>query len=394
LEPKSLSIGARPTLPIRLVVLGAIALAGLQFGVTFSRGASTYSDFMQDYSAGREWRQGGDPYQSSSILIARHIGVGVPDRRYAVTNHPPIWILISSAFSGLSFAGARRALMVLSLLSLTCGLWLYCRARGRPLWLVPAVLALPVVQIEFASGQPLSLMLLLAVLGWLALERGRDWLGGSLLGSLVAIKIFPIILLLPLLRARRWRASIMLCVSAAVLTLTGAAVVGATRFREWLTVAAPSMRRIWAFGSYSPASMIARALHNPGSVIPVVMFIVFAVLAYWRSRTVWQAAPWAILSSPIAWTHYIVMALPSVFEEMTMLGGLAFLVALSAATFSKSNAGTLLLVLFAVQAGGPGSNAREALRLDRSKHVPTRVIDLREQQIDHAESRLQEERVP
>jgi uncharacterized membrane protein len=77
---------------------------------------------------------------------------------------------------------------------------------SRERWLLCAVAASFPVLINFQWGQMHLLALALGVLAWHLVGRGREVTGGLALSAAIGMKLFPGILVVPLLVARRWRA--------------------------------------------------------------------------------------------------------------------------------------------------------------------------------------------
>jgi arabinofuranan 3-O-arabinosyltransferase len=75
-------------------------------------------------------------------------------------------------------------------------------------------------------GASSNLTLVFVALTWFFLNRGADARAGIALGTIVAWRVYPAGLILPLLIARRWRAAAFAAVVAAAWTIVGSLVVG------------------------------------------------------------------------------------------------------------------------------------------------------------------------
>jgi hypothetical protein len=122
-------------------------------------------------------------------------------------------------------------------------------ATGRRLaWLFPAALsAFPALH-ALQYGQFHLAAVALAVAALLAFERRRPALGGTLLAVAVLAKIFPGVLLVPLVVRRRWRDLAWTGGAAVAITLVALAVVGTAPFAAFLDYQVPRLGSSLAFG--------------------------------------------------------------------------------------------------------------------------------------------------
>jgi alpha-1,2-mannosyltransferase len=197
------------------------------------------------------------------------------------------------------------------------------RARIGQVWLpvlIAALINFPPVQSHIFWGQTQLLLLLLLTGCWWCLRRGHDTAAGALLGVAIAIKIFPALLILPLLLQRRWR-----CIAIAGLTATGVlilsfAAVGWNQGWFYITRVLPDVER--ALGQHSPGNnSIASALRNAtGSagaadlLSLALRLAIVAVVAFgsWRikndaARAFALGMTLLALVPPVIWEHYFVL---------------------------------------------------------------------------------------
>jgi alpha-1,2-mannosyltransferase len=187
--------------------------------------------------------------------------------------------------------------------------------------LLAALINFPPVLSHLFWGQLQLLLLLMLVGSWLCLRRERNVAAGVLLGLVIALKIFPALLIVPLLVQRRWR-----CVAAAAFTATLAltlsfAAVGWDQGWFYLTRVLPDVNRL--LGQYSPGnnsitSTIRNAIGNgwvtDGLSLAIRTAIVGAVaFGAWRLRkNSAQACALGVtmlmLVPPVIWEHYFVLA--------------------------------------------------------------------------------------
>jgi alpha-1,2-mannosyltransferase len=294
------------------------------------------NDFTPDYVSAREWTAGRDPYAPLSGLYDEYFGlenvrlVVEPDQ---LNPHPPILIVLAAPFARLGLGPARVLLGMLTLAAIFLGVFLLCRRlemrRDPSVVVAAAVLALPLVTYEVRWAQMNGFLLLALVLGWRSLRAGSDRGAGLALGFAAALKIYPWLMVVPLIRERRFRAVAWMVGTAAAATAAGAVALGPAATVRFATVA--SARNVDAWGAAPngislvtlPFRLAAsgRWLH-PGA--PVAGWISFAGLVILglcflgAARTpasasgdlMWATVPWMILGSPIAWPHYLVTAIP------------------------------------------------------------------------------------
>lgn len=299
--------------------------------------AVTENDYSPDYVSAREWRAGGDPYTPLTALNTKYFG---PDdasvRQYEPGQrnpHPPSLILLYAPLSALSIEAARAVLLAIMLTATFLAIFLFLREIGlkTPTSVATgiAVLAVPVVGFDMRWAQMNGLLLLGLVLAWRDLRRGHELRAGALLGAATALKVFPWMFLIPLLRMRKTKAAGWMVASAIGFTLVSVGAMGIQSARTFLTVATPDNVEIWGPAPHSislvtlPFRLFAsdRWL-DPSVAVPFwvgwigVVLAGLCVYAAWHTSSAvsrdpfWGVVPWMILAAPIAWAHYLVLALP------------------------------------------------------------------------------------
>lgn len=154
---------------------------------------------------------------------------------------------IRSAWFGLNATLCLGALLALAT-------WIGGRAGTVAGLLSPAVLASFPVLYDLQYGQFHFAAIALAVLGLLALERGRAALGGSLLAGAILSKLFPAVLLLPLAVQRRWRDLGWTALAGGAMTAAALLVLGSAPFSAFLGFHLPRLGdgSAFAFGEAWP----------------------------------------------------------------------------------------------------------------------------------------------
>lgn len=121
------------------------------------------------------------------------------------------------------------------------GLWVGGRAGRTALWLLPVALSAFPMLFDFQFGQFHLAAVALAVLAMLAFARGRRATGGALLATAILAKIFPGVLLVPLLVRRRFRELGWTAAWGAVATVVALAVVGTAPFAAFFDYHLPRL---------------------------------------------------------------------------------------------------------------------------------------------------------
>jgi hypothetical protein len=150
--------------------------------------------------------------------------------------------------------------------------WKWCGGGVRAWWLlVPLVVLLRVVTKNFNTGQVNPSAIVPAAVGLWAVSRGRDRLGGVLVGVGAAVKFMPALLVIWLAWKRRWAAAAFaLAAGAAFLVLLPVAALGPSRAlaanRAWIDARAHHFTGADSqdLPGYSAKSFVYRVLgHTP-----------------------------------------------------------------------------------------------------------------------------------
>jgi hypothetical protein len=107
--------------------------------------------------------------------------------------------------------------------------------------LAPAVLFAAPVVLLLQVGNYQVAVYALTILGLLAIERGRDAVGGTLLAITTVTKVFPGLFLVYLVARGRYRAAVMMLGASVAVVLLAAAVVGLGPFRAFVSYQLPRM---------------------------------------------------------------------------------------------------------------------------------------------------------
>ena len=315
-------------------------------------------DFAGYYLAARALSAGLSPYDADTTARLAATSGGL---WYFPYLYPPVFAALLRPLAALPFDLARALWFAANLLWCGWGALLVAQVTGIPRerrWLLLVALPfLPSVHHTLELGQVNGLLLVLIALAvaapGVAVARRRAGLRGVALGAAAAIKIFPVLVALPWLARRDWRAigGAMLGVAS----LAGVGVVlggGAASLREWFcdvlpaTAAGrgfPGNQSIWAaadrlFTSQSLEAVApglgARMVDVPPLLQmprlgPVVGGMLAAVLVRSAASTdpVHETASAALaltctlMVSPIVWDHYYLLLMLPVCHLATATRG-------------------------------------------------------------------------
>lgn len=215
-----------------------------------------------------------------------------------------------------------------SFVSVVCICWLATVRPGgrspswRPLLLVAFAIA-PTFQTLRFGGQA-ALISVATLSGWLMIRgEGRPFLGGSLIGLAAVFKLFPLILLVPLIAYREKKAAI-----AALGTFTAANAIGlllpgvslSSTF-EGLMDAADLYRGLFSNGSFFRFADVLGMSQVAASGLAALLLAMCCLLMLRVSGAPGVLFGWlalALLVLPLSWGSYDLILLPAV---ASMLAG-------------------------------------------------------------------------
>jgi hypothetical protein len=222
--------------------------------------------------------------------------------------YPPAAFVATLPISLLPYELAAPVWFVSTVGAVIAGLWL-CGVRD---WRCMAVaLVSPIVIFGLVYGN-VSMLFVLGVAGvWSLRQRA---LGGVLLGSMVASKLFLLPLFAWLLFSRRFRPLVAAFASTALFTLGGWLAVGVRTADDLLSATRENVDRYVADGS-SVAALAAQTGLSTRVASIVAAFAGLGVLALaWRFRADERycftlAVVASLCASPLVWPHYYAILL-------------------------------------------------------------------------------------
>lgn len=249
--------------------------AGAQPWLAAIAGAFKPPDFAQDIAAAQVWAEGLDPYDAEfTVRHARLLGTQ-PAKGYPYFPHPPFAIVLSLPFAFVAFSSAALLWYAVSLALLGCLALLLAeivsgtdvggRRNGPSLGLTIGIfltlLLWPPVLYNLEKGQFSILLAVLFALAWRACRHQRARHAGALIGVATAIKVFPLLAGLYLVRrdvrAVTWAAATAAIFSGLPLIWLGLPAINAFVNNSQANVA---YWQTWPAVTYSIHGAIARLL--------------------------------------------------------------------------------------------------------------------------------------
>lgn len=294
-------------------------------------------DFSIFYCAAVTLHQGGNPYRTDMRPLARSLGL---EKGYVEQiNNPPTLVLLLEPLSLLQPHPAYWTWQAVNAIAFAAALFLllwpgYSGLSG-PMALSLAgfaIIFLPAGNdLSIAQSKMLALLPLVAMMR--LMERKRDGFAGIMLGLTGLMHVFPLLLGGYLLMMRRWRAAAftigtILLGGIATLALMGVAnslsffsAVGALASERWLSepsnisLAAFVSRIVWSLSGGARGAwveLVRRASVVVGDLL--VLYLVVKATDWrggrdrdWRTFSLWVMA--AVMVSPTAWFHYLLLML-------------------------------------------------------------------------------------
>jgi hypothetical protein len=319
-----------------------VALRGLATSWTNSgEPRRTVNDFTGDFVSAKAFIRGGDPYAQTRQL-ARRYAIGPSNIKLPLGDphirnpHPPAYIMLLTPLATLSYVTARNTWLILMTLSVAFAIGTIARASGASLWIAGMValasLVLPPVVLELRIGEANALILLTLAVAWLQLKKGHSGRAGIALGIGSAIKIYPLFLVIPLIRSRNVKAALAQLATSVVLTLGSGIVLGWRDTFELVSKVMPSNTKYWLTAPNNlsilaiPFRWLTTTRWTPTAAnVPTLALglstalALFCIAAAATTPTnlsqdlFWGTIPWMLLISPLFWYEYTVLCLPLIY---------------------------------------------------------------------------------
>lgn len=291
-------------------------------------------DFSHYYVSALAMRQGVDPYTTDLKPLAVSLGLDIAEMNHAT--YPPTFVLLFEPLTLLSPLAAYGLWFAMNIGFLATALYLLFDGLPGDTDLRLALLGLailyPPITYNFEYAQTQILILLLLILFMRCLDSGRQALAGFMLALAALLKVFPAILIAYLLLRRQGKAVVYTGIGLIFGGVVTLALVGVERSLHFLQVlpflTSPYflsrasnvaldalVSRLFWIGSGDPGMEFTRR----AAVVAVeLVLLALTVRATLRSSTLSDngddrvIALWvttAVLLSPTAWIHYLVLLL-------------------------------------------------------------------------------------
>lgn len=296
-------------------------------------GGSHTPDFAQDYAAAWAYWNGQDVHANTGELLEQCW----PDHGFTpgkVSNlqqpHPPLATWLTLPLACLSFPAARIVWCVIAGLAVGSA-WQFGRIKPSvclataPIWCVAFVLG---------THEPLLFWLIVVAVRLLAEDRrNSNVAAGVALGLAVAIKVYPIVLLLGLLATRRYRALVIAVATALLAAAVAEMTFGIGTTAEWLAYSRTNtLSYVSDVQNHSLVKLGYMPLEHIAFVSPFVVSLVLLAILSWpivrklrSDDPLTPLVPVMLLASPLSWRHYMglsgVLPLRLWEQALVVLGG-------------------------------------------------------------------------
>lgn len=282
------------------------------------------SDFVQNYVAARGWTQGLDPNgKTAELRLLCCLDSPIPHTSIPQTAHPPFATLFVMPWALLPWGPARWLWMLFGCVMV---IWAWHRLQTPPLTRL-LTLSFVAVALSLGAFEPL-LFACVAYMLW-QLDRAPVRAGAAL-GLAIAIKTYPVVLLLGLFFTKRWRAGGAALLMAGLLTALAEVILGFGVTRDWLAYvpinSLAQADQVWNVSTVRTLRAIFPNLSPTLAFLALLLFFGASMIpALHRNPDLKQLVPVMLLVSPISWAHYFlflgIMELPRYIKVLLGVSG-------------------------------------------------------------------------
>jgi hypothetical protein len=296
-------------LPLRIINILLAVLFAINLSSVFLIPNELLYDFGTFVRAGEDVSAGINPYQYKfSDQHPRNL-------------NPPVSLYVFRFLAGIHPLAGLRWLRVISLILYIAMLILLSRISPRKLLLTDFLWAMCFAGLWYSllAGQVYVFLMVFSTVALVLFKKNKPWLGGILIGILVAFKpnfvLWPVFLLL----SGAWQPALSALVTAGTLTLLPAVSFGVGIYLDYFFML--SKYTATKFPNNTTLYGIADRLGIPGVGLALsVIFIVGLAWLVWKKRpNVWEGSGIAItavlLFSPLSWVGYTILLLPFFFSR-------------------------------------------------------------------------------
>lgn len=293
------------------------------------RSGDAYSDFAQDYVGARAVASRSDAYPVLATAFEK-VGVHWPVQGYST--HPPTAFLVALPVSWLPWRDASFVWAWLMVAGLVVAVWGLGCSWVSALALAPLILLWQPA--DYSLGQLTVIWLAAQAVAW---GRWRDKPGraGVILAIATAVKLLPIVLLVPFLIQRQWRAVTGFMATGVGLLLL-LLVLDPQAFPEYLTRGRRESRITIARQDNGALLPWLHHTHGRVGVLFGGLLVVTVIGLCWKTWRGWVWLSLALL--PIAWVYSLLPALEvmaSSLRSRRMLATVLVVVALYTSSLSS-----------------------------------------------------------
>jgi len=311
---------------VSLTIVYLFFLAVLIINFTpFIDSQNALMDFGSFYASGLKAQNGENPYDPTSeyIFDINFSRVGAGGKMMNL--NPPISVVI---FRALSFFEPHQSLIVWQVLSAI----LYVSTVIMLAWYYRQIITPTKIIWAFTLagfwhtivlGQIYSFLLLLTVLGWILLQKGKYVLAGIAIGLLVAIK--PNFVLWPifLLASGYYVTFLTAAVSSLIVSAIPIIFYGTKIYSQWLEASGLRLETLMMPGNNSIVGLTSRFQSiNIGIILSAIVVAALLIISTLKKsndlefseRTSALGILTSLLASPISWTGYTILLLPVFFS--------------------------------------------------------------------------------
>ncbi len=243
---------ARLTLACILIV-GSWLLMGPIWVASLRHAPNEIIDFYQDWGSACNYRVGMPVYSPLSISIPHHLNIhSYVDLGIEYNAHPPASVLMVLPFAHLKYANAILLWNMISLAGFLISIAIIVRVLTIPaIHVVIALAIIPYSTAIFGNFQLGQLNLALVVLitaAWAFDRADRSHIGGFLLGTAAAIKLFPAYLAICYLACGRVRFVRSTVIGFVCLNVVAALVFGWGTYWDYVNIVLPSQAKFQGAG--------------------------------------------------------------------------------------------------------------------------------------------------
>jgi Glycosyltransferase family 87 len=287
-------------------------VVGLQYAAAAVRGEGPRADLAQDYLGARALRRRDDPYP---VLGPELETIGVNWDVKERSTHPPTAFLLALPISWLPWPRAEQVWAIVMILATLAAVWLMAGSLPAAIAGGALVLLWPPAAWSVQQLTPIWLLSVALAFRW----RAQPSRAGLVIGLAALTKITPLLLVVPFVLKRQWKAVYatagVVAAALATLVLWYPAVLKAY-LDEGRPASEAQLHRPDNAGTILAASHVAG---RPGIVAAVVVIVaIVGAGVHWRERSgSWWIWPWlSVAVLPIAWIYSLLPLLPGLLVAM------------------------------------------------------------------------------